>query len=53
MAVKNIENNTIYNIQELLLHFTELILIKLVSSIFSLHSFITLSTNLFLHLQFS
>ena len=39
--------------QELLLHFTELILIELVSSIFSQHSSISLSTNLFLHLQFS
>ena len=42
-----------YNMQELLLHFVELILIKLVSSIFSLHSSISLSINLFLHLQFS
>ena len=39
--------------QELLLHFFHIILIKLVSSIFSLHSSINLSTNLFLHLQFS
>ena len=36
-----------YYMQELCLHFVELILIKLVSSIFSLH------TNLFLNLQFS
>ena len=42
-----------YNIQELLLHFVELILTKLVCSIFSLQSSINLSTNLFLHLQFS
>ena len=42
---KNIENNTMYNMQELLLHFVELMLIKLVSSIFSLHSSINLSTN--------
>ena len=39
--------------QELLLHFVELILIKLVSPIFSLHSSIKLSTNLFLNLQYS
>ena len=52
MIIKNIENNTIYIIQELLLHFVELILIKLVSSIFSLHSSINLSISLFLHLQF-
>ena len=52
LIAKNIENNTMYNMQELLSHFAELILIKLVSSIFSLHS-INLSTNLFLHLQFS
>ena len=39
--------------QELILHFVELILVKLVSSIFLLHSCINLSTNLFLHLQFS
>ena len=38
--------------QELLLYFVELILTKLVSSIFSLKSSIYLSTNLFLHLQF-
>ena len=42
-----------YTMQELWLRFIELILIKLVSSIFSLHSSINLSTNLFLHLQFS
>ena len=42
-----------YNMQELLLHFVELMLIRLVSSIFSLHSSINLSINLFLHLQFS
>ena len=39
--------------QELRLHFVELILNKLVSSIFSLHSSTTLSTKPFLHLQFS
>ena len=44
--LKNIENNTMHNMQELLLHFVELILI------FSLHSSINLYTNLFLHLQF-
>ena len=44
--VKNNENNTMYNMPELLLHFAELMLIKLVSSIFLLHS----STNI---LQFS
>ena len=53
MIVKNIENNTMYNMQESLLHFVQLILIKLVSSIFSLHSSINLSNNLFLHLQLS
>ena len=53
MIVKSIENNIMYNMQESLLHFVELILIKLSSSIFSLHSSISLSTNLFLHLQFS
>ena len=53
MIVKSIENNKIYIIQELLLHFVELILIKLVSSIFSLHSSINLSINLFLHLHIS
>ena len=43
-----------YNIQELCLHFVKLVLTKLVSSsIFSLHSSTNLSTNLFLHLQFS
>ena len=52
LIVKSIENNTMYDMQELLLHFAELILIKVVFSIFSLHS-INLSTNLFLHLQFS
>ena len=45
MIVKSIENSTMYNMQELLLQFVELILIKLVSSIFS----INLSINLFLH----
>ena len=39
--------------QKLLLHFVELILTKLVYSIFSLHSSINLSNNLFQHLQFS
>ena len=34
LIVKNIENNTMYNMQELLLHFVELILIRLISSIF-------------------
>ena len=43
-----------YNMQELCLHFFELVLTKLVcSSIFSLHSSTNFSTNLFLHLQFS
>ena len=51
--VKNNENNTMYNMPELLLHFAELMLIKLVSSIFLLHSSINLSTYLLLHLQFS
>ena len=41
------------NMQELSLHFFELISIKLVSLMFSLHSSISLSINLFLHLQFS
>ena len=50
---KKYRNNTMYNIQELLLHFVELMLIRLVSSIFLLHSSINLSANLFLHLQFS
>ena len=39
--------------QELLLHFVDLLLIKLVSSIFSLLSSINLSIKLFLHLHFS
>ena len=38
--------------QELCLHFDELILTKVISLIISVHSSIDLSTNLFLHLQF-
>ena len=53
LIVKNIENNTMCNMQELCLHLVELILTKLVSSIFSLHFSTNLSTNLSLHLQFS
>ena len=53
LIVKNIENKTMYNMQELCLHFMELILIEVVSLILSLHSSINLTTNLFLHLQFS
>ena len=53
LIVKNIENNTMYNMQELCLHLVELILTKLVSSISSLHFSTNLSTKLFLYLQFS
>ena len=53
LIVKNIKNKIMYNMQELCLHFVELIFTKLVSLIFSSHSSINLSTNLFLHLQFS
>ena len=38
LIVKNIKNNTMYNMQELCLHFVELILTKLVFSIFSSYS---------------
>ena len=53
LIVKNIENNTMYNMQELCSHFVELISTKFAFSIFSSHSSTNLSTNLYLHLQLS
>ena len=47
------ESKTMYNTQELCLHFLELILTRFVSLIFSVHSSIGLSANVFLRLQFS
>ena len=52
LIIKIIENNTMYNTQEVCLHFVELILTKLDSSIFLVHSSTNLFTNLFLCLHF-
>ena len=55
LIVKIIENNTMYSVQELHLCIlsTELDSAIFTSSIFSVHSATNLSTNFFLHLQFS
>ena len=47
-----IENKTMYNSQELCLHFVKLIITRFVSLIFSVQSSVSLSANLSLHLQF-
>ena len=59
LIVKSIENNTLYNVQGLHLHFllflflAEVILASFTSSTVSSHSSTILSTIFFLHLQFS
>ena len=57
LAVKIIENNTMYSVQELHLCLisssAELILVSFTSPTFSVHFSTNLSTNFFLHLQFS
>ena len=54
---KNIQNNTVYTVQELRLYLfsfsARVILASFTSSIVSVHSSTNLSTNFFLHLQFS
>ena len=57
LIVKSIENNTIYSVQELHLYLfsflDKVILASFTSSTVSAHSSTNLSTNIFLHLQFS
>ena len=55
LIVKIIENNTMYSVQELHLCIFSVKVISAIlsSSTFSVHSSIDLSTNFFLHLQFS
>ena len=58
LAVKVVENNTIYSVQEMhsslsLPSSAEIILASFPSSKFSVHTSTNLSTNFLLHLQFS
>ena len=58
LAVKVVENNTIYSAQEMRLSWfspssAEIILASFTSSKFSAHTSTNLSTNFLLHLQFS
>ena len=54
---KIIENNTMYSVQELHLYIfwflVRIILASFTSSAVSIHSLTNLSTNIYLHLQFS
>ena len=52
LIVKNIENNTMYSVQELHLFLCSFLLAIFISSIFSIHFSVSLSTKFFLHLQF-
>ena len=51
LIVKNIESNSMCNMQELHLFLCILLLAIFNSSIFSVHASTNLSTSLFLHLQ--
>ena len=53
LLVKNIQNNTVYTVQELIFSFSERVIIAgFTSSVVSVRLSTNLSINLFLHLQF-